>query len=841
MSDRRAIKFQTGLPNNDDALSLRSPPHNFEAEVQLLGAILANNRAWESVSEFLQPEHFTDPRHARIFEACGKLIGRGQIASATTLNNFFEQDATLTEIGGPAYLGKLAAAAVTVINAVDHGRIVQDLYLRRQLIGLGEDIVNRAYAHDLETAALDQAEKAEAELFAIVEKGKGADAGSIRFGEAVTRAVETAQRVWKGEQVQGIPTDLAELDDLLGALEDRMLYILAGRPSMGKAQPLDAKVLTPTGWKRMGDLKLGDKLASLDGGRSVVAGIYPQGEQQLYRVTFSDGRSTEACGEHLWRIHHRKWPKPRVIRTLDLIPLISKPGGWLRHWVDYFPGQFGHTDPLPIDPWLLGVLLGDGGLTGSTIKLTTADPEILAGVQSALTADLQIKKASGDNYDFRISSARRTNSLSSLRQALDELGIGRLGSHERFVPEIYLSACRETRLAVLQGLLDTDGWAEKHGSVLFSSTSEHLADDVVTLARSIGAWARKRGPRIPKCNGVPGRPSWTVTIAHEAPSLLFRLPRKKLLARDARWRRKMPAIVSIEKTRAAPAQCIAVTHPSHLYVTDDFIVTHNTALAERVVINVARRLAREQKGSVAVFSLDMTAEQWGRRAAASEANLDLKMLKAGRLTKSEWIDLANAQAELAALPIHIDDRDALTGIQIRSSLRRMIRRHNVRLGVVDHLTLLARDPTLAPRASTTEIVARNSFLLKSTAKQLGIPLLVLCQLSRANEQREDKRPTLADLRWAGEIEQDAHAVMFVHRDHYYLERSKPHEKPGQSQEKFLDEVETWQRRMNETEGRAEINIAKNQDGPVGTCEVGFRDRSATFYSLKKPEDEEVLI
>src|SRR4051812_48797148 len=124
------------LKRDDDALSLRSPPHNFEAEVQLLGAILANNRAFEKVSDFLQPDHFADARHARIFEAAGKLISRGQVASAVTLKNYFEQDATLTDIGGPAYLGKLAAAAVTIINAGEHGKIIHDLYLRRQLIAL---------------------------------------------------------------------------------------------------------------------------------------------------------------------------------------------------------------------------------------------------------------------------------------------------------------------------------------------------------------------------------------------------------------------------------------------------------------------------------------------------------------------------------------------------------------------------------------------------------------------------------------------------------------------------------------------------------------------------------
>lgn len=167
MADGRGPRSPIGQMTGDDALSLRSPPHNFEAETQLIGAILTNNRAYEKVADFLRPEHFADDRHARIYEACQKLINRGQIANATTLKNYFEQDASLAEIGGVPYLAKMAGAAVTIINSGDHGRLIHDLYLRRQLIALGEDITNRAYAHDLETGAKEQIEQAERDLLAL--------------------------------------------------------------------------------------------------------------------------------------------------------------------------------------------------------------------------------------------------------------------------------------------------------------------------------------------------------------------------------------------------------------------------------------------------------------------------------------------------------------------------------------------------------------------------------------------------------------------------------------------------------------------------------------------------
>ena len=134
----------------DQAPSFRSPPHNIEAEKALIGAIFVNNRAYEKVSEFLRPEHFALEQHGRIFDACSILVERGQIADPVTLKRYFEQDESLAAVGGPAYLSELATSAVAVINAGEYGRLVYDLHLRRELISLGEDMVNRAYDGNVE-------------------------------------------------------------------------------------------------------------------------------------------------------------------------------------------------------------------------------------------------------------------------------------------------------------------------------------------------------------------------------------------------------------------------------------------------------------------------------------------------------------------------------------------------------------------------------------------------------------------------------------------------------------------------------------------------------------------
>src|ERR1700732_866015 len=145
-------------PLRDGGGAFRSPPHNIEAEQALLGAILVKNDAYHRVSDFLLPEHFAEGVHGRIFAAIGKLIERGQIANPVTLKNLFDQDSALQEIGGGEYLARLARSVVTIINAEDYGRTIYDLFLRRQLITLGEDVVNEAHKHDPDRSAEQQNE-----------------------------------------------------------------------------------------------------------------------------------------------------------------------------------------------------------------------------------------------------------------------------------------------------------------------------------------------------------------------------------------------------------------------------------------------------------------------------------------------------------------------------------------------------------------------------------------------------------------------------------------------------------------------------------------------------------
>jgi replicative DNA helicase len=212
----------------------RLPPQNDEAEIGLLGAILVNNRAYERVSEFLRPEHFSDALHGRIYAACATLIERGQHADPTTLKHFFDRDEALAQAGGARYLADLAAGAVTVINAEHYGKLIHDLHLRRELIALGSEIVNSAFGADLEIDAKTQIEIAEQHLYDLATTGEY-DGGFKPFTQAMKGAIDLAQSAFQREgKIAGVATGFGGLDILLGGLHKSDLIVLAGRPSMGK-------------------------------------------------------------------------------------------------------------------------------------------------------------------------------------------------------------------------------------------------------------------------------------------------------------------------------------------------------------------------------------------------------------------------------------------------------------------------------------------------------------------------------------------------------------------------------------------------------------------------------
>jgi replicative DNA helicase len=492
------LPFGNGASSGDGA-SFRTPPHNYEAEQALLGAILLNNRAFEKISEFLRPEHFAEPAHGRVFAACGKLIERGQIANPVTLKTFFESDGGLAEIGGTPYLAQLANAVVSIINAEDYGKLIHDLHLRRELIALGEDMVNRAFEPSIDDPALDQIGRAEGQLYELATTGQ-TEGGFESFGHVLVEAVRQAEAAHKRQgKLSGVPTGLVDLDTKLGGLHPSDLLILAGRPSMGKT------------------------------------------------------------------------------------------------------------------------------------SLAT-------------------------NIAF--------NAAKAYREETDALG--------------------------------------------------------------------------------------------------------------------------------------------------------NAKAVDGAV--------------VAFFSLEMSSEQLATRILAEQAEIASHKIRQGEMSNDEFERLVVAAQELQRLPLHIDDTPALSISAVRTRARRLKRQHGLGLIVVDYLQLL-RGTGGGSEQNRVQEVSEITRGLKALAKELDVPVIALSQLSRAVEQREDKRPQLSDLRESGSIEQDADVVMFVFREQYYLERAEPSRRPEEAEEKFNERYAKWQERCEEVWNTAEVIVAKQRHGPVGMVRLSFHGEFTKFGNL----------
>jgi replicative DNA helicase len=471
----------------------RTPPHNEEAEQALLGAILVNNKAFEKVGEFLRPEHFFFPEHQKIFRACHRLIERNQVANPTTLKAFFEGDSDVQEVGGADYLARMAAAIVTVTNAEDYGRIIHDLYLRRALIDVGEEMVNTAYQHDLDVVATDQIEEAEKKLFDLASTGD-IRGDFIPFERALTAAINTADAAFRrSSHVTGVTTGLRDLDGKLGGLHPSDLLILAGRPSMGK-----------------------------------------------------------------------------------------------------------------------------------------------------------------------------------------------------------------------------------------------------------------------------------------------------------------------------------------------------TALATNIAFNAAKaymKTSGKEGAAVGFFSLEMSAEQLAMRILADASEVSGDKIRRGEIAASDFPKFVEASQELSRVPFFVDDTPALSVTAVRTRARRLKRTQNLGLIVVDYLQLLRGGGTGRGEQNRVQEISDITRNLKAIAKELDLPVIALSQLSRAVEQREDKRPQLSDLRESGSIEQDSDVVMFVYREQYYLERAEPGRRPDESEEKFNDRYTRWRERLEQVHNTADVIIGKQRHGPVGTVRLFFDGNFTRFGNL----------
>ncbi|SPL97071.1 Phosphate starvation-inducible protein PhoH, predicted ATPase [[Actinomadura] parvosata subsp. kistnae] len=446
----------------------------------------------------------------------------------------------------------------------------------------------------------------------------------------VNRIILTRPAVEAGERLGFLPGTLYEKIDpylrpLYDALHDMVdpdsipKLMAAGTIEVaplaymrGRALPMGTGVLTPDGWRSIGELEVGDLVIGSNGEPTPVLGVYPQGEKTIYRLFSQDGASVLASEDHLWAVRTRddaNRGKPwRVLQTKDMIgdlrtahhhkwelPLLSAPV--------CFPER-----DVPMDAYALGLLLGDGCITGTTTpSFASNDPELAEALEGALPG-IEVRWRSGPDYVLnRVRQPGDSMTIANpVTDVMRRLGLSGSGSSTKFVPEVYLRNTPEIRLAVLQGLLDADGGPVIQDGrtcrIQFSTVSARLRDDVVFLVQSLGgvAYSRTRLAKGRKPGLAGGR---EVHHRHDAHVLDIRLPegiepfrlsRKAEVYRKHGGGRPMRYVDRIEPRGTAECVCIQVAAEDSLYVTEDFLLTHNTLNDAFIILDEAQNSSAEQ-------------------------------------------------------------------------------------------------------------------------------------------------------------------------------------------------------------------------------------------------------
>ncbi len=367
----------------------------------------------------------------------------------------------------------------------------------------------------------------------------------------------------------------------------------------GKEQPLSSNILTPNGWVKMGDIKVGSKVIAADGSIANVIGVYPKGIKDVYRVSFKDGTYVDCGLEHLWEVKtcedRRNRKEPRIVNTKQMLKNFILGKNSKRPYHNYSirlvkPIQFqSKLDEDDIKPYLLGALIGNGGLSRKNIKFTTADEEILDRVRNELPKEDKVSKYTGNNYDYGISSKElKRNKLGyplkcNTTIKLEEYGLMGKKSENKFIPKKYLYGSIDERIDLLRGLMDTDGsFSRKDCICEYDTTSKQLASDITELVRGLGGKASnrtkvgkyKKDGKVIECQKVY-RVYFTIKEINP-----FYLSRKANIFKEPTFNYQK-IITDIRKVRKEECQCIMIDHPEHLYVTDGYTLTHNTELGKR--------------------------------------------------------------------------------------------------------------------------------------------------------------------------------------------------------------------------------------------------------------------
>jgi replicative DNA helicase len=435
--------------------------------------------------------------------------------------------------------------------------------------------------------------------FESYDKVEGLVREALQVGErdtGITDIFSNLDTVLDEDYRHPIPMGIPGIDKLLkGGLAKGEIGVILAPTGVGKSLPYSEPVLTPTGWVTMGDIKIGDKVVGSDGKEQYVLGVYPQNVRPIYKVEFTDNTFVNCDEEHLWsvntlnmrtgktRVKGKSTYRPnygyKVVKTSDMMNDIKKRGRYNYRLPVVSPVDFEKRDVL-IDPYLLGLLLGDGSMCDSGVRISTKDDELFETIQH-----LEEHSSYNEYERNETKTIKYINFKTQIKKRIEFYGLLNKKSNNKFIPKDYLYNSLDVRVSILQGLMDTDGYVDKKGTTQFTTISERLCNDVRELVLSLGGTVRVNS-KIPTYTydgeKKQGQLAYTITISFANNIVPFRLLRKvdRYYIRTKYIEQKY--VKSITYSHDVEAVCIKVSNPDELFVTRDYVLTHNTTILTKI-------------------------------------------------------------------------------------------------------------------------------------------------------------------------------------------------------------------------------------------------------------------
>ncbi len=795
---------------NDKREHVEEHLYNLNIERAVLSTVIFDPQQYEEIAARLKPEDFYHPFHQYVFEAMEELsreekpIDEEFVKEKLIHKNRFDE---------AAFLDILSANPLS--NTEAYIEEIKAKAQKRALVTLATEIKKLTIEEDL--PAEDVMDAVEAKLYAITSEASTQD-----FRESKEMALSTLEHIKKMKErgnsmLIGVDTGFKDLNRMTSGFGEGDLVIVAARPAMGKCLGKGTRVLMYDGTlKKVEDVKVGDLLMGDDSTPRRVLSL-ARGREMMYWVRQNRGIDYRVNESHilsLKRSRNEGGHRHGEVLNIPVKEYIQKSDKFKSNYKGYKVAVDFPVKEVPIDPYFLGIWLGDGRC--DDVRIATEDPEIvryLEAYAAKIGLTLQVYASEGKCPIYAVTNGKHIDvrQTFSLQKVLRQMG---LLEHKR-IPQRYIANTRSVRLELLAGLVDSDGYYDDRYHVIeITQKNRALAEDIKLLADTLGfrtsLVAKKATIRTIGYESEVYR----VRIVGDLDEIPVKVPRKKprprKAARDVRH-----TGIRVEPDKVDDYYGF-VLDGNHLFLLEDMTVTHNTALT----LNMALK-ALENGDGVAFFSLEMPAEQLVLRMLSAKTSIALQDLRVGNMRDDEWTRLSEAVDWLGAQKLFVDDEGSLNIHQVRAKLRKLKSHHpEIKIAFIDYLQLM----TGASNKDRHQEVSDISRGLKMLARELDMPIVALSQLNRSLESRADKRPMLSDLRESGAIEQDADIILFVYRDDVYRIREEK-----EKEMKARAEGKEYKSNFHEKEEEdAEIIIGKQRNGPTGIVELKFQKRFTRF-------------